>query len=488
MLNILGPGSRFCDGVSRRSFLSIGSLAMGGMGLREMLAAESVQGVSRPHKATIMILLPGGPPHQDMVDLKPTAPKEIRGPFQPIRTNVPGIDLSEMMPRTAAIMDKMAIVRSLYGGLNDHNIHINLTGWETHPQMGDSPHRPGFPTGGWPSLGAVVSKVHGPVHRSMPPFISLSPPNAESTTRASLNQPGFLGVGHAGFETNRRKRDDIVYKSGVSREQVAADAESGADITLRGISLDRLGDRTLLLKSFDRFRRNVEAGGVMDGMDMITQQALGILTSSRLAKALDFRLEPADLVRRYGISDAAKPVHGGPELLKQFLVATRLVEAGCRCVTLAFSQWPLERMSRGGFNWDWHKENFPNVRATVPMLDIGLSAMVEDLHARGLADDVSVVVWGEFGRTPKINGNGGRDHWPNANMCIMAGGGMRTGQVVGSTNRLGEVPKDRPVHYREVFATLYHNMGIVPESLTLDDLRGRPQYVVDQQKPIGELV
>jgi len=488
MLNILGPQSRFCDGLSRRSFLSIGSLAMGGLGLREVLAAESIQGVSRPHKATIMILLPGGPPHLDMVDLKPMAPSGIRGPFQPINTNVPGIDLGETMPRTAAIMDKMAIVRSLYGGLNDHNIHINLTGWETHPQMGDSPHRPGFPIGGWPSLGAVVSKVSGPVTPALPAFISLSPPNAESTTRASLNQSGFLGIGHAGFETNRRKRDDIVYKSGVSKEQVAADAESAADITLRGITLDRLGDRKRLLGSFDRFRREADARGVMDGMDTITQQAFGILTSSKLADALDFRQEPAELLRRYGISDAATPVHGGPELVKQFLVATRLVEAGCRCVTLAFSQWPLERMSRGGFNWDWHKENFLNVRATVPMLDLGLSAMVEDLHARGLADDVSVVVWGEFGRTPRINQNAGRDHWPNSNMCILAGGGMRTGQVIGSTNRLGEVPKDRPVHYREVFATLYRNMGIDPETLTLDDLRGRPQYVVDQRKPIPELL
>ena len=488
MLNILGPQSRFCDGLSRRSFLSIGSLAMGGIGLREVLASESAAGVSRPHKATIMILLPGGPPHQDMVDLKPTAPSEIRGPFQPIRTNVPGIDLGETMPRTAAIMDKMAIVRSLYGGLNDHNVHINLTGWETHPQMGDSPHRPGFPIGGWPSLGAVVSKVSGPVTQALPAFISLSPPNAESTTRASLNQSGFLGIGHAGFETNRRKRDDIVYKSGVSKEQVAADAETAADITLKGITLDRLGDRKRLLGSFDRFRREADARGVMDGMDTITRQAFGILTSSKLADALDFRQEPAELVRRYGISDAATPVHGGPELLKQFLVATRLVEAGCRCVTLAFSQWPLERMSRGGFNWDWHKENFQNVRATVPMLDLGLSAMVEDLHARGLAEDVSVVVWGEFGRTPRINQNAGRDHWPNANMCILAGGGMRTGQVIGSTNRLGEVPKDRPVHYREVFATLYRNMGIDPETLTLNDLRGRPQYVADQRKPIGELI
>jgi len=292
MLTIQGPGSRYCDGVSRRGFLTIGGLAMGGCSLSQLLAAEAAQGTSNGHKAVIMILLPGGPPHQDMVDLKPDAPKEIRGPFQPIHTNVPGIDIGEVMPRTAAIMDKMVIVRSLHGGLNDHNIHVNLTGWETHPQMGDSPFRPGFPVGGWPSIGAVVSKVLGPVHPSLPAFISLSPPNAESTTRASLNQSGFLGIGHAGFEMNRRKRDDIVYKSGVSKEQVQRDAENSADIVLKGITLDRLGNRRRLLASFDRFRRAADASGVMDGMDTITRQAFGILTSSRLARALDFRDEP----------------------------------------------------------------------------------------------------------------------------------------------------------------------------------------------------
>ena len=413
----------------------------------------------------------GGPSHIDLWDMKPDAPAEIRGPFQPINTNVPGIDLGETMPRTAAIMDKMAIVRSLYGGLNDHNIHINLTGWETHPQMGDSPHRPGFPIGGWPSLGAVVSKVSGPVTPALPAFISLSPPNAESTTRASLNQSGFLGIGHAGFETNRRKRDDIVYKSGVSKEQVAADAESAADITLRGITLDRLGDRKRLLGSFDRFRRESDARGVMDGMDTITQQAFGILTSSKLADALDFRQEPAELLRRYGISDAATPVHGGPELVKQFLVATRLVEAGCRCVTLAFSQWPLERMSRGGFNWDWHKENFLNVRATVPMLDLGLSAMVEDLHARGLADDVSVVVWGEFGRTPDNNRRGGvyalgRGHNIDAMTMLMAGGGVKKGTIIGATDEIGAKASEVVHPIRDLHVTLLHLLGLDDNKLT----------------------
>ena len=488
VISIRGPQSPYCDGISRRSFLTIGGLALGGMSLPEILRAEERAGIRSSHKSIIMILLPGGPPHLDMTDLKPDAPAEIRGEFKPIGTNVSGIEISEVMPRLASIMDKLVVVRSLYGGLNDHNVHQVLTGWESHPQQGDSSMKPGFPTGGWPSIGAAVSKLQGPVDSSVPPFVSLSPANAESITRASLNQPGFLGIGHAGFEANRKKRSDIVYKSGVSKEQLKHDREEPADIVLKGMSLERLGDRMALLRSFDRFRRDADASGVIEGMDAVTQQALGILTSSKLADALNFKLEDHALRRHYGISDAKVPVHGGPELLKQFLVARRLVEAGVRCVTLAFSQWPLERMSRGGFNWDWHKDNFKNVRDTVPMLDVGLSALVEDLAARGLDKDVSVVVWGEFGRTPKINGSAGRDHWPAAANCILAGGGMSTGQVIGSTNRFGEHPQDRPVHYREVFATLYHNMGIDARHTTLTDLRGRPHYLVDGHGPIQELI
>ncbi|MFO1095590.1 MAG: DUF1501 domain-containing protein [Planctomycetaceae bacterium] len=393
------------------------------------------------------------------------------------------------MPRLAACMDKLAVVRSLYGGLGrPWPASTGLTGWESHPQQGDSVLRPGFPPGGWPSIGAAISRLQGPFHAAVPPFVSLAPPNAESTTRASLNQPGFLGVGHAGFEPNRKRRDDIVYESGVSPEQVARNRESAAEITLQGISLDRLSDRQALLGSFDRFRRDADQSGMMQGLDDISRQAMGILTSSRLAEALDFRREDSTVCERYGFDAAAPPVHGGPELLKQFLVARRLVEAGVRCVTLAFSQWPLERMSRGGFNWDWHTENFQNARQTLPLLDAGLSALVEDLSDRGLDRDVSVVVWGEFGRTPKINQNAGRDHWPQASQCLLAGGGMRLAQVIGSTNRLGEHPQDRPVHYRDVFATLYHNLGIDARNTTLVDLQGRPHYLLDNRDPIAELV
>ena len=488
MLTIPGSSGRYCDGIARRNFLKIGGLALGGLSLPQILQAEQDAGVRNSRKAVIMILLPGGPPHLDMFDLKPDAPKEIRGEFKPIRTNVPGIHIGELLPRLARNMDKLAIVRSLHGGLNDHNCHQCLTGWETHPQQGDSPNRPGYPTGGWPSIGAAISKLQGASHPSVPAFISLAPPNVESVTRASLNQPGALGLAHAGFEPNRRKRGDVVYKSGISKEAVAADAESASDIVLNGISQDRLLDRKALLGSFDKFRRAADATGQLDGVDAITQQALGILTSSKLGQALDLSKEDRALRARYGITEAPAPVHGGPELCKQFLIARRLVEAGVRCVTLAFSQWPLERMSRGGYNWDWHKENFKNCRATLPMLDLGLSALIEDLHERGLDKDVSVVMWGEFGRTPKINANAGRDHWPQSAACLLAGGGMRTGQVIGSTTRHGHEPNDRPIHYRDIFATLYHNMGINARHATVTDLRGRPHYLLDNREPIAELV
>ena len=488
MLTILGQQSKFCDGLSRRGFLRIGSLGLGGATLTQLLRAEQTHGIQRSHKSVIMILLPGGPPQLDMFDMKPAAPVEIRGEFTPIRTNVPGIEITELMPRTAALMDKYAVVRSLHGARDDHNLHQCLTGWETHPQQGDSQAFGQFPQGGWPSLGAAVSKIQGSVSPAVPSFVSLSPKNAESTTRASLNQAGFLGIGHAGFEPNRRRRTDIVYKSGMSGEALRKQQESSADIVLNDISLSRLADRQKLHRSIDRLRRDLDNSGALDGMDAVQTQAFGILTSSKLGAALDWQREDHSLRREYGISDSAIPVNGGPELLKQFIVARRLVEAGVRCVTLAFSPWPLERESRGGHNWDWHQGNFKKARFTIPMLDMGLSALVRDLDNRGMLDDVSIVVWGEFGRTPRINKDAGRDHWPQAASALLAGGGMRTGQVIGSTDAHASEPRDRPIHYRDIFATLYHNLGIPPSSLVLQDRDGRPHQIVGGAKPIGELL
>jgi uncharacterized protein (DUF1501 family) len=214
----------------------------------------------------------------------------------------------------------------------------------------------------------------------------------------------------------------------------------------------------------------------MQGMDAFQRQAFGVLTSSKLAEALDIAKEKPEVRERYGKGTERHQGDGAPRLMEQFLMARRLVEAGVRCVTVSFSFW------------DYHGRNFQNARANLPQLDQGVTALVADLHERGLDKDVSVVVWGEFGRTPKINKDAGRDHWPQVSCALLAGGGMRTGQAIGETNRLGEYATKRPVSFQEVFATLYHNLGIDVGMVTVNDLSGRPQYLTDHAPPIRELI
>jgi hypothetical protein len=246
---------------------------------------------------------------------------------------------------------------------------------------------------------------------------------------------------------------------------------------LNGITLDRLGDRTNLLGSFDRFRREVDSSGKMAGLDTFTKQAVGILTSSALADALDISQEDPALVEKYGKGDPKFRDDGAPKLTENFLIARRLVEAGARVVSLNFSRW------------DHHGQNFKAIRDDGPLLDRATAALITDLHERGLDKDVSVVVWGEFGRTPKINGSAGRDHWPQVSCALLACGGMRTGQVIGATNRLGEHAVERPVGFQEVWATLYHNLGLNLRAIREFDLRGRPQYLVDEgTEPLKEVI
>lgn len=444
MLTILGKSQRFCDGVSRRSFLKIGALGLGGLSLPQLLRAEARSGVGLSHKAVIMIFLPGGPSHQDMFDLKMEAPSDIRGEFSPIKTAVPGIEICEHMPLIAKQMDKLAIIRSMVGATDRHDAVQCLTG-----RLAIKP-----PPGGWPSMGAVLSKLQGAADPSVPPFIGLSPKMGHMEW-ADAGASGFLGVAHAPFKP---------------------DGAGQSDMVLNGVTLDRLADRRALLTSFDRFRRDVDSSGSMAGLDAFNERAFGVLTSSRLVEALDLSKEDPRIRERYGKGDPKNRDDGGPKLMEHFLLARRLVEAGSRCVTLAFSRW------------DHHGKNFDALRQDLPLFDQGVSALVEDLHQRGLDKDVSVVVWGEFGRSPKINKDGGRDHWPGVSCALLAGGGMKLGQVIGSTDRLGGEAKDRPVQFGEVFATLYHNLGIDVNKVTLPDLTGRPQYLVDGHQPMRELV
>lgn len=444
MLTIYGGTSRFCDGMSRRNFLRIGALGLGGLALPQLLRGEAESGVGKSHKSVIMIFLPGGPAHQDILDLKPDAPSEVRGEFKPIPTNVAGIQICEHLPRLATMMDKVAIIRSIVGATGGHDAIQCLTGRPPNKA----------PPGGWPCLGSAVAKIEGPVNKAIPPFVGLSPKMGHMPW-ADAGQPGFLGVPYAPFKPEGAGKQDMV---------------------LSGMTLERLSDRRHLLKSLDRFRRDLDASGAMAGMDSFNEQAYGLLTSSKLAAALDLHNEDPRVVERYGKGDPRNRDDGGPRLTSNFLVARRLVEAGARCVTLAFSRW------------DHHGRNFPQLKEDLPLLDQGLTALIEDLYQRGLDSEVSVVVWGEFGRTPTVNKDGGRDHWPRVSCGMLIGGGMKTGQVIGATDRLGGEAIDRPVQFGEVFATLYHNLGIDPNKVTLQDLSGRPQYLVDGYAPMRELV
>jgi hypothetical protein len=443
MLTIYGKESQFCDGLSRRNFLRIGALGLGGLALPQVLEAEAGSGIRKPQKAIIMIYLPGGPPHQDMFDLKTEAPSEIRGEFKPIKTNVPGIEICEHLPRMAAMMDKLIAVRSVVGAEDNHYDYQCMTGRLKR----------GEPPGGWPSIGSVISKLQGPQDRAVPAFVGLEPVMQHKPYNAS--GPGFLGISHRSFRPA---------------------GEGKSDMVLNGVSLDRLADRKALLSSFDRLRRDMDASGLMSGLDTFNEQAFGMLTSSKILEALDFQSEDRKLIERYGKGDSKPHGDAAPMLMEQFLVARRLVEAGVRVVTVAF-----------GF-WDYHGNNFRNARNDLPMLDQGVTALVQDLHDRGLDRDVTVIVWGEFGRTPTINKDAGRDHWPRVSCALLAGGGMKTGQVMGATDRLGGEAVDRPVHFQEIFATLYHNMGIDVNRATVTDLSGRPHYLVDGYQPIRELI
>ena len=393
----------------------------------------------------INIFLGGGPPHQDLWDIKTEAPSEIRGEFKPIKTSVPGIEICEVFPKLAGLMDKAAVIRSVVGCAGGHDAVQCLSGWRSNDLRG---------IGGRPSIGSAAAKIFGPVDPSMPPNIGL----AEKTKHmpwSDSGSPGFLGSAYAPFKP---------------------DGPGMKNMTLNGITLDRLADRRRLLKQIDTMRRDIDVTGAMAGMDAFGQRALDVLTSSKLIDALDLSKEDPAIVERYG---DGKPYNyqydGAPTCNQHLLIARRLIEAGARVVSLSFGRW------------DSHGKNFDLVRDHGSKLDQCLSALIEDLDSRGMLDDVTIVVWGEFGRTPKINANAGRDHWTQVSCAFLAGGGMRTGQAIGATNRLGEEAVQRPVHMQEVVATLYHNLGIDTATATLPDPTGRPQYLVNHN-PIAELI
>jgi hypothetical protein len=449
MLTILGNRTKYCDGVSRRSFLKIGGLSMGAVGgttLTDLLRAESTSVAPKSQKSIINIFLGGGPPHQDMWEIKTEAPAEIRGEFAPISTAVPGIQIGECFPKLAAMMDKLVVIRSVVGCSGGHDAFQCFSGWDRRSLAA---------IGGRPSIGSTLAKLRGPSDPAIPASVAL----AGKTKHVPWSEPGASGFLGAGYQAFRPSGDGM------------------NDLKLNGVTLERLRDREQLLTGLDGLKRNADATGIMDGVDAFTQAAFGVLTSSKLADALDISKEPAEVRERYGDGKPYKYQYdGAPTCNDHILMARRLVEAGVRSVTLSFGRW------------DSHGANFDLVRDHGTKLDQAVSALVLDLEERGRLDDVTIVVWGEFGRTPRINKGAGRDHWPQVSCALMAGGGMSTGQAIGATNRLGERPISRPVDMQEVVATAYHNLGIDTMNTTISDPAGRPQFLVDKRDPIRELV
>jgi hypothetical protein len=421
------------------------------------LRADSAAGRKKSTKSVIMIYLVGGPPHQDMFDLKPLAPREVAGPWRPIPTNVPGFEICEAFPLLAKMADQFSVIRSVVGNQSDHDAIQVFNGRD--------PRRP-KPQGGWPQFGSMVSKVLGPANIATPPYVSL----CYQCTHGPYNEPGsgYLGAAQSPFRPMGPTRQDMI---------------------LNGVTLERLGDRVSLMRSIDQFRREADSTRMMEGMDHFAEQAMGLLTSSRLAEALDLSKEDPKTVARYGTGDpnVLMDANGAPRVPQSLLVARRLIEAGARVVTLNYSKWDWH----GGTNAEGRANNSIFVREAedFPIFDQCVSALLEDLQQRGLDQDCSVMIAGEFGRTPKISSIVGRDHWPQVNCALLAGGGMKHGQMIGATDRLAGEAVSRPVTFGEIYATLFHNLGIDTSQITIPDLSGRPQYLVENDsKPISELI
>lgn len=433
MLTFHGMTHRFCDRIARRDFFRIGGLAMGGLSLPALLQAEQQSTAATTGKSIINIYLAGGPTHLDTFDLKPTAPKEFRGEFTPIPTNVPGMEICELMPKLAHLADQYTLIRSISGLRDEHAPQQSDSGWSEQSLKS---------MGGRPGIGSVMSKLWGPSQTqasgTAPTFVDLT----------GWTKTGFAGQVNAGFRPTAQGRQNLTLN--------------------KDVSLTRLDDRRALLDGLDRMQRSVDQTGMLTALDSYTDRAVGLVTSGRLAKAMDLRQEDPRRLQKYG----AKA--GGEN--ERFVLARRLIRAGVRCVSFSW----------GG--WDTHGDNFKTMRRQLPNLDLGLASLIDDLSAHGLLDNTIIMMSGEFGRTPRINRTAGRDHWPRASFFFLAGGGMRHGQVIGATSRKGEEPFQRPVHIQNVFHTVYHQLGIDTNSVTLTDPNGRPQYLVDDRKLIKELV
>lgn len=427
--------------LGRRAFLKVGSLALGGMTLADELCRRALAGETGSEPtAVIQISMGGGPSHIDMYDLKPNAPREIRGEFQPISTSLPGFQICEHLPYQSKIMDKVAIVRSVHHGNASHlpASHWMMTG-----------HNPTAATTRNinPSIGSVVSRLRGSNHPVMPAYVSIP-------RRQSLGASGFLGPAFNPFttESDPSKSDFNVMNLKIPD----------------GMTLARLEDRRELRKSFDRLREDIDVHQEFDGINRFTRQAMEMVTSDRAVNAFDLTQEDPRVRESYGPWSVGQGC----------LLARRLVEAGVTFVTVL-----------SGGDWDTHANNFSVLKENcLPRVDQAIAALVADLYDRGLDRRVMVVAYGEFGRTPQINKDGGRDHWPGASCVLFSGGGLKVGQIIGETDPNGAFPITQRYSPGDVLSTVYRFLKINTQHVFQDPNALRPMHVLPEGTPIQELI
>lgn len=438
---VLGMPFRVPSVQDRRTFLKVGALALGGLTLPDLLAARA-RGAQSPgsyRKSVILIWQAGGPSHIDMYDLKPNAPAEVRGEFKPISTNVQGIQISEHLPNQAKVFDKMAVVRSAFHTNAGHGMGSQwmLTGYQPTIEVNDNI---------FPSTGSVVAKLRGSNMPGLPAYVNL---------------PRVLSLGKAAY-------------LGASYNPFAPDANPNeASFQVRNLKLpgrvdaERLERRKQLVSDLDTIRRDLDAKGDMNGLDTFYRDAMEMVTNTKAQQAFDVNRESVKVRDRYGRNDLGQCC----------LLARRLVEAGVTFVTV-----------QAGGGWDTHGNNFTELkRRLLPQFDSGVASLVEDIYDRGMQDDVLVLAMGEFGRTPKINKDAGRDHWPGAMSVLYSGGGLKMGQMIGTTNALAEYPTSKPYTPGCVLSTMYHALGIDHKHVFYDQAQ-RPMPVLSEGEPIKELV
>ena len=441
------PSFKRCDGVARRDIIRVGGLSALGMGLgdffriQQAMASETT--LAAKAKSCILVWLDGGPSHLETFDPKPNAPAEVRGPLGTVATKVPGVHLAECFERTANIVDKLAIVRSMTSPLGEHNFgtHYLMTGYKPSPALE------------YPTLGATLAEVRGgqgvlPPHIAVPQFTG----NVSGNGYLSTSSRPFSVGGNP--DSGRFKVRDLDF--------------------YQGLDLSRLDRRRQIVNAFDEFSRSKDAAA-HDVADSNLERAYKLLASKDAKRAFDLSEEPAEVRNRYGRG-------GGNGIGQSCLLARRLVERGVPFVTVNSSGWDTHQ------NIAELKERYPgDGNAHLPSLDRALSGLIQDLSDRNMLDETLVIVMGEFGRTPRMNSNGGRDHWPNVFSVALAGGGVQGGQVIGRSDNLGEYPDENPVTPSDLAATIYTLLGIDPAH-ELHTSDGRPVRVApDGAKIVTEL-